>query len=145
MRRRLPSFSDDDASLCSASTCSSSSVDEDEVNVRMAPDWCAYRYLIERRGFRLDTCRDVKLWYQHYWAKLIASGESISRDYPGYRRACIARDENELCKDAGLVSIRTVPRLTGILIHLVARELVSRNSLCLRHEGCHQSCTSTEP
>lgn len=82
----------------------------------MAPDWCSYRHLIERRGFRLDTCRDVKLWYQHYWQSLIAAGQnissqSISKDYPGYRRACIARDENELCKDAGLVSCSHVVNL----------------------------------
>ncbi|KAH8106964.1 kinase-like domain-containing protein [Cristinia sonorae] len=109
MRRRPPSFSDDEGSLYSgsesASTCSStdsSACDEDEVNVRMAPDWCAYRCLIEQRGFRLDTCRDVKLWYQRYWETLIAQGQSVSKDCAGYRRACAGGDEDDLCRDAGL-------------------------------------------
>lgn len=103
MRIRPLSDSDDD-SLCTDSTCSSSSLDEEDYNVRMAPNWCAYRHMIERNGFRLDTCRDVKLWYQNYWETLVAQGESISKDYPGYRRACSA-DENELCKDVGLVRL----------------------------------------
>lgn len=35
--------------------------DEDDVNVRVYPDWCLYRNVIESRGFRLDTRRDVKV------------------------------------------------------------------------------------
>jgi len=135
MRRRLPSFSDDDESLCSASTYSSSSSDEDEVNGRMAPDWCVYRHSIERRGFRLDTCRDVKLWYQHYWASLVTQGHSVSKDYPGYRRACIAGDENELCKDAGLPEnlFRGMHCASGTKVVIKAVHQSSREYNIVRH------------
>ncbi|KAI0797918.1 kinase-like domain-containing protein [Abortiporus biennis] len=101
MRRRSAADSDDD-SLLSACSSSSSSTDEDDINCRMAPNWCAYRQLIEKRGFRLDTCRDVKQWYQHYWEMMSSQGQHVSRDLPGYTRACSIDDENDLCKDAGL-------------------------------------------
>ena len=94
----------DDESLLSSAT-STSTLDDDDVNVRIAPNWCAYRHTIERRGFRLDTCRDVKQWYQTYWEGLRAEGHSVTHDLPGYTRACSIGDENELCKDAGLVRI----------------------------------------
>ena len=90
----------DDESLLS----STSSLDEEDVNVRVAPNWCAYRNTIERRGTRLDTCADVKQWYQKYWDGLSAHGQDVTHDLPGYTRACSIKDENELCKDAGLVS-----------------------------------------
>lgn len=95
--------SDDDSLLSPSSSVAS--FDEDDVNVRVAPNWCAYRHLLERRGYRLDTCRDVKQWYQKYWEGLRAQGYDVtSRELPGYTRACSVPDENELCKDAGLVS-----------------------------------------
>lgn len=98
---RRSSFSDSDSDRLS--DCSSaSSCDEEEVNCRMAPNWCAYRHIIERRGFRLDTHRDVKQWYQQYWESLVAQGYTVTRDSPGYARACNGNDD-ELCKDAGLV------------------------------------------
>lgn len=95
--------SDDESLLSPAS--STSSFDEDDVNVRVAPNWCAYRHLIERRGTRLDTCADVKRWYQDYWENMTSQGYKVSKDLPGYARACSLSDENELCKDAGLVSV----------------------------------------
>ena len=86
-------------------TSSASSFDEEDVNIRMAPNWCAYRHLLERRGVRLDTCRDVKQWYQDYWERQLSQGYHVTKDLPGYARACSIPDENELCKDAGLVRI----------------------------------------
>lgn len=88
------------------STCSASSTDEDEVNVRISPNWCSYRDLIQRRGFRLDTCKDVKQFYQRYWEGIVSKDCNILKEYPGYLRACNSNDDNELCKDAGLVSCR---------------------------------------
>ena len=93
--------SDDDSVLSPIS--SGDEYDDEDVNARRAPNWCAYRHVIERRGFRLDTCRDVKQWYQKYWEGLQARGLDVPRDLPGYTRACSIKDENELCKDAGLV------------------------------------------
>ncbi|CAL1704456.1 unnamed protein product [Somion occarium] len=101
LRRSSSSDSDSESQL---SDCSSSSScgDEDEFNKRIAPNWCAHRLIIERCGFRLDTRRDVKLWYQHYWESLISQGYTVTKDLPGYTRACNGSDDNELCKDAGL-------------------------------------------
>ena len=95
--------SDDESVLSPAS--STTSFDEDDVNTKVAPNWCAYRLVIERRGTRLDTCADVKRWYQDYWASLSSQGYKVTKDLPGYARACSIGDENELCKDAGLVSV----------------------------------------
>ncbi len=95
-----PSPSDDD----SDDNASQSSLDEDDVNRRMTPNWCAYRTIIEARGFRLDTCKDVKQWYQEYWALQASQGRAITKELPGYLRACRGQDENELCRDDGLVS-----------------------------------------
>jgi len=75
---------------------SDSSFDEDEVNIRIYPDWNKYRYIIERRRiYRLDTCRDVREHYEQYCTDL-------QRDASGYSRACSVNDDNALCKDAGL-------------------------------------------
>lgn len=103
-------YTDDDLLLSPSSSVSS--FDEDDVNVRMAPNWCAYRHLLDRRGVRLDTCRDVKQWYQDYWESLLSQGYNVCKDLPGYARACSIPDENELCKDAGLV--RDLSHLLGI-------------------------------
>jgi hypothetical protein len=79
-------------------TDSDSSFDEDEVNIRIYPDWNKCRYIIERRRiYRLDTCRDVREHYEQYCTDL-------QRDASGYSRACSVNDDNALCKDAGLVS-----------------------------------------
>lgn len=87
------------------SACSSSSIDEDEVNVRIAPAWCSYRDVIGNRGFRLDTCRDVKQYYQRRWDWMMSQGWHVTKDSPGYVRACNGGDDDELCRDAGLVSV----------------------------------------
>jgi hypothetical protein len=74
------------------------SFDDDEVNIRIYPDWAKYRDIIEhRRIYRLDTCRDVREHYEQYRTDL-------SKDASGYWRACSVGDDNALCKDAGLVS-----------------------------------------
>jgi len=74
------------------------SSDEDEVNVRVYPDWHKYRDLIERRRlYRLDTCRDVREYYEKYCTDL-------RKNVSGYLRACNGDDDNALCKDAGLAS-----------------------------------------
>lgn len=44
----------------------------------------------------------MKQWYQKYWEGMRAHGCDVTRDLPGYARACSIKDENELCKDAGL-------------------------------------------
>lgn len=97
-----PSCTDESDSESDSSTCSSSSDDEDSLNTRIIPNWCSYRHIIQRRGFRLDTCRDVKQFYQRYWEGLLAQGCDVSRDLPGYLRACNGQDDNDLCKDIGL-------------------------------------------
>jgi hypothetical protein len=87
----------------------SSSEDEDEDdeddnhNHRVAPHWQSYRHLIESHGYRLDTCNDVRQFYLRYWET-----RNVQRNIAscaGYRSACRdGRDDNELCKDEGLVS-----------------------------------------
>lgn len=78
------------------STHSDSSFDEDEVNIRVYPDWTNYRNIIERgRLYRLDTCRDVREHYEQYCVDLPSH-------VSGYFRACSIKDDNALCKDAGL-------------------------------------------
>ena len=85
--------------LDSGSECS---FDEDEVNVRLSPDWAKYRLIIERgQLYRLDTCRDVREHYERY-------GSDLTKDDSGYSRACSFHDDNALCKDAGLVCRRQV-------------------------------------
>jgi sulfatase maturation enzyme AslB (radical SAM superfamily) len=93
---------------CSSSS-SVSSLDEEEINTRVYPCWQEYRHLILRRGFRLDTYRDVKEFYERYWqCRRIESLEAL-KCKEGYVRACNGSRSNEdaLCRDAGLVSTRS--------------------------------------
>ncbi|KIJ69363.1 hypothetical protein HYDPIDRAFT_80488 [Hydnomerulius pinastri MD-312] len=84
---------------CSSSD-SDSSYDEDEINARVTPDWSKYRYVLERRGYRLDTVRDVK---DHYQRHGMGIDKRDTHNYlSGYRRACAGLDDNALCKDPGL-------------------------------------------
>lgn len=110
-----------------------SSEDDEDYNTRVkAPCWEAHRRLLERRGFRLDTYRDVKSFYERYWAD--AGDHRCSDTYSrgcrnrdanedhlrlpkpdiglaaGYMRACRGgregrEGEDGLCRDAGLVSL----------------------------------------
>ncbi|KAI0780837.1 kinase-like domain-containing protein [Trametes elegans] len=120
------SSSSDDAST--SSSTSQSSLDEDAVNMRVTPYWCAYRSVIESRGFRLDTIKDVKEWYHDYWAGLRSQGHSVSKDLPGYIRACRGQDENELCRDDGLPErlFRGTQCSTGMKVVIKAVHLLSR-------------------
>ncbi|KAH9926200.1 kinase-like domain-containing protein [Fomitopsis serialis] len=85
-----------------SSTPPSDEDDEDDVNHRIRPNWCGYRHIFQCRGFRLDTCRDVKQLYQRYWESLTSQGCNVSKDLPGYLRACSGRSDDELCPDVGL-------------------------------------------
>ncbi|KAI0670295.1 kinase-like domain-containing protein [Trametes maxima] len=119
----------------SSSSTSRSSLDEDSVNVRVTPYWCAYRSVIESRGFRLDTYKDVKEWYHEYWAGLRSQGYPVSKDLPGYIRACRGQDENELCRDDGLPErlFRGTQCSTGAKVIIKAVHLLSREYDVIRY------------
>ncbi|KAH9856970.1 kinase-like domain-containing protein [Lenzites betulinus] len=138
--RRRPSQSSSGSSgsgYASSSTSSSSqtSLDEDDANVRVTPYWCSYRSLIQTRGFRLDTYKDVKDWYHDYWASLGSEGHAVSKDLPGYIRACRGKDENELCRDDGLPErlFRGTQCSTGTKVVIKAVHLHSREYDVIRH------------
>ncbi|OBZ75149.1 Sperm motility kinase W, partial [Grifola frondosa] len=76
------SCEDSDDADCLSSSSSTSSFDEDVVNVRMTPYWCAYRGVIEGRGFRLDTFGDVKQYYERNWEGLGSDGRDVTQDPP---------------------------------------------------------------
>ena len=77
--------------------------DEDEYNFRVAPYWQAYRHLFESHGYHLDTCKDVRQFYLRYWET--RNIQQSIQSCAGYRSACReGREDNELCKDEGLVS-----------------------------------------
>ena len=88
--------------------------DEDEHNHRIAPHWQAYRHLFESHGYHLDTCKDVRQFYLHYWET-----RNIQRSIQscaGYQSACREnRDDNELCRDEGLVSLAQITILRSSL------------------------------
>ncbi|KAI0079924.1 hypothetical protein K474DRAFT_1591059 [Panus rudis PR-1116 ss-1] len=134
---RWRSSSDSDNESLTSASSSSSDYDDDDVNIRMVPNWCAYRRIIESHGFRLDTCRDVKLWYHQYWDTMRSQGCTVSKDLPGYARACSADDDSALCKDAGLPEhlfrgSRSADGLKVILraVHIRSREYAIVRYLC---------------
>ncbi|EMD38399.1 hypothetical protein CERSUDRAFT_49176 [Gelatoporia subvermispora B] len=94
--------SDDSDTDSLLSTSSASSLDEEAVNGRVRPDWCTFRDVIESRGFRLDTFRDVKQYYQYYCETLGYLDPENAQKLPGYARAREGLDDNDLCKDLGL-------------------------------------------
>lgn len=85
---------DSDCDSDCSSSCSDLSFDEEEANQRISPYWPKYRTLISSRGFRLDTIRDVKRFYQN-------CGQSPSVTLFGIDSE---RGEEALCPDKGLVS-----------------------------------------
>lgn len=132
-----------DYTSSSSSTSSQSSLDEDAVNMRVTPYWCAYRCVIESRGFRLDTYKDVKAWYHEYWASLGSQGHTVSKDLPGYIRACRGKDENELCRDDGLVCVLSSTFYVGCaMLTVIAGTSVSRDAMFHGCEGRHQGRAS---
>jgi hypothetical protein len=90
-------YSDCDSDYSSHST-SESSFDEEEVNQRIFPFWPKYRSLINSRGFRLDTVRDVREFYNEY-RRLGRAPRPIP--------AGIDREmgDDALCPDEGLVCL----------------------------------------
>jgi len=87
----------------SPSVSSDEDEDEDEHNLRVAPHWQAYRHLFESHGYRLDTYKDVRQFYLRYWES--RNIQQSIQSCAGYRSACReGKDDNELCKDEGLVS-----------------------------------------
>lgn len=81
--------------------------DEEAINARRSPYWPRYRYFMISHGYRLDTCRDVKKFYEDYWERrrqeepgVLSVGGCV-----GYNYACRERDESALCRDVGLVSV----------------------------------------
>ena len=91
------------SSYASSDDDDSDDEDEDEHNDRVAPHWQAYRHLFESHGYHLDTCKDVRQFYLRYWET--RNIQQSIQSCAGYNSACREdRDENELCKDEGLVS-----------------------------------------
>ncbi|KAF8910957.1 kinase-like domain-containing protein [Gymnopilus junonius] len=80
-------------------TSSDSSIDEEEINSRITPFWPKYRSIFKSRGIRLDTVRDVKLFYKHRSEQPMSSicrPSSYLDDLNGLQ------DDDALCPDAGL-------------------------------------------
>ncbi|KAF8921254.1 kinase-like domain-containing protein [Mucidula mucida] len=74
-----------------SSPTSSQEEDDSEWNTRRRPHWPAYRTVFLRRGFRLDTVRDVKQYYRDFGI-----------DVPQSIRTRLAHADDELCPDVGL-------------------------------------------
>jgi hypothetical protein len=89
-----------------ASPCSSVATDDDDLDFRVSPEWCRYRALIEGHGYRLETVRDVRAFYQYLAAQqsqeLPAKYVSVNQAWSGHPSDSEA--DNDLCKDRGLVS-----------------------------------------
>jgi hypothetical protein len=84
-------------------TSSDSSFDEDEVNRRVTPFWPKYRHVLRFRGFRLETVKDVKVYYDQ---KLQQNASDSSRwDSSFYSNQPDFDDDDALCPDAGIVSL----------------------------------------
>jgi len=108
--------------------------DEDEYNIRVAPYWQTHRHLFESRGYHLDTCKDVRQFYLRYWET--ANIQHSIQSCVGYRSACRG-DDNELCKDEGLVSsfLLVLPRfpIGGLVSHHCWPS--GRNACLLNYDG----------
>ncbi|KAM5531210.1 hypothetical protein V8D89_015128 [Ganoderma adspersum] len=135
---RRTSASDDDPDSDDESSSCRSSIDEEAANTRVSPNWCSYRCIIASRGFRLDTCKDVKEWYHQYWETQASEGRTVSKDLPGYLRACRGQDEDELCRDAGLPDclFRGTQCSTGVKVVIKAVHLNSREYDVIRQLSC---------
>ncbi|EIN07341.1 hypothetical protein PUNSTDRAFT_71694 [Punctularia strigosozonata HHB-11173 SS5] len=100
--------------------------DDEAYNLRICPCWDTYRRTLERRGFLLDTCRDVKDYYEQHCSA--SDPDASLHSVPGYQRACIGKD-NALCRDAGLPeslfrgrAVRDGARIVVKAVHLRSRE-----------------------
>ena len=126
---------DFDCGLSTSSSYASSDDDSDDEddederdNVRVAPHWEAYRHLFESHGYHLDTCKDVRQFYLRYWET--RNIQQSIQSCAGYNSACREdRDENELCKDEGLVSPLLYPPSPSVgLLALITRSYISSGS-----------------
>jgi hypothetical protein len=127
-------------SLASSTSSSPSSCDEDEVNARVLPDWGKYRCHIERRGYRLDTVRDVKDYYRHHCNNIDKEGLHVYLS--GYHRALARSDEDDLFKDIGLVSPTNCRVPCAMLLIKPARRPVQGNPFSRWDEGDDQGSPS---
>jgi len=92
--------------------------DDDEHNLRVAPHWEAYRHMFESCGYHLDTYKDVRQFYLRYWET--RNIQQSIQCCAGYKSACREdRDDNELCKDEGLVSPRFSGATSSLLLSLL--------------------------
>lgn len=81
--------------------------DEDDYNLRVVPNWPVYCRLFESYGYHLDTYKDVRQFYLRYWET--RNIQQNIQSCAGYRSACGEdRNDNDLCKDEGLVSLLTL-------------------------------------
>lgn len=76
-------------------------MDDEEANHRVTPHWPTYRDTFLSLGFRLDTVRDVKDFYNAG----NRSTDSCETSIPGYLHAFACDDDDALCPDPGLVSV----------------------------------------
>lgn len=103
-RPRINSVSSTASSDSVLSTTSSIDSDDDQVNTRIYPYWEKYRSVIDKRGFRLNTYRDVKQFYERNWDQCDLDELDTQCYDHEYKRACRGDNEDALCRDAGLVS-----------------------------------------
>ncbi|KAI0035083.1 kinase-like domain-containing protein [Vararia minispora EC-137] len=87
---------DDDSDVESATSFTSD--DEDSSNRRQTPYWQEHRQLLHSRGFRLNTARNVRQYYEAYWAN---NPDPHRRGCAEYQRAR-ALHPDALCGDPGL-------------------------------------------
>ncbi|KAF8238639.1 hypothetical protein L208DRAFT_1387335 [Tricholoma matsutake] len=86
---------------CHSPSSSVSSVDDEDVNRRITPYWPAYNDTFLLRGFRLDTVRDVKQFYNS--GSCTTHSLQTASAIPGYLiRAYDCSDNDALCPDPGL-------------------------------------------
>jgi len=80
---------------------SDSSVDEEEINRRTKPFWPKYCAVFRIRGFRLDTVRDVRIYYSQQIQKI---PRPLDPCWPLSAEGNF-QDDDTLCPDAGFVHI----------------------------------------
>ncbi|KAL5511252.1 hypothetical protein ACEPAH_4467 [Sanghuangporus vaninii] len=98
---RTSSVSSSSSSDTILSCTSASSIDDDELNGRITPNWECYKKLLEHRGYHLETARDVKQYYERVFKGSILDSSVDVCHKQGYARACQSNPET-LCRDAGL-------------------------------------------
>lgn len=108
MRPRITSFSSVSSSDYSEQQSSTSSIDEDNANLRIEPYWENYSALFKKRGFRLETSQDAKRYYERMFQGPVPDSPSYVCYKMEYARAC-GSNPDALCKDAGLVSSLRYP------------------------------------